>query len=307
MINWLYDHVEERSDTLEREICSASPTNHVSLPSLQSLMRKPAPYEEMKIPFWDDDHISKQMLSAHLNPDSDGASRRLDFIDRSVAWIQEQIPPKGYPTLLDIGCGPGIYAERFAKCGYRVTGVDFSRRSIRYARENALKNDLEITYLFQNYLQLDIDQQFDLCTMIYCDYGVLSKENRRKLLQHVYRHLKPNGIFIFDAFSLNYYKKYEEKNTWEYCSNGGFWSEKEYLVLNRFSRYPDHIILDHYTVMTEGKTAPYYIWNTCFSPQELKQEVEEIGFITCGVFGDVAGSSCSETSDTIALILKKLE
>ena len=77
------------------------------------------------------------MLKAHLDPEFDGASRKLDFIEKSVAWITERIPPADYPLLLDIGCGPGIYAEMFTKKGYQVTGVDFSKRSIDYAQQSA--------------------------------------------------------------------------------------------------------------------------------------------------------------------------
>ncbi|MGE5494383.1 MAG: methyltransferase domain-containing protein [Burkholderiales bacterium] len=35
--------------------------------------------------------------------------------------------PVKRPRLLDLGCGPGIYAELFAKKGFCVTGVDFSQ------------------------------------------------------------------------------------------------------------------------------------------------------------------------------------
>ncbi len=52
----------------------------------------------------------------------------------------------GYPLLFDIGCGPGIYAEKFARQGYYVTGIDFSKRSIDYAKNSALKQGLDISY-----------------------------------------------------------------------------------------------------------------------------------------------------------------
>lgn len=35
---------------------------------LLNATKKPALYEDMKIPFWGDEHISSQMLLAHLNP-----------------------------------------------------------------------------------------------------------------------------------------------------------------------------------------------------------------------------------------------
>ena len=101
--------------------------------NLLTIFERPPLYKKMEIPFWDDEHISLQMLKAHLNPDFDGASRKLDFINKSVNWIARIAQPSEYNELLDIGCGPGIYAEKFARFGYSVTGIDFSRRSISYA------------------------------------------------------------------------------------------------------------------------------------------------------------------------------
>ncbi|WP_339219790.1 hypothetical protein [Paenibacillus sp. FSL H8-0332] len=43
-------------------------------------------------PFWNDGHISKQMLEAHLNPDWEAASRRHSDIDCSVKWLSRLIP-----------------------------------------------------------------------------------------------------------------------------------------------------------------------------------------------------------------------
>lgn len=62
--------------------------------SLEAICGRPKRYEEMEIPFWDDEHISKQMLAAHLAPDFEGASRKLDFIRQSVDWKAKRPPPR---------------------------------------------------------------------------------------------------------------------------------------------------------------------------------------------------------------------
>ena len=106
----------------------------------QALIRAlalPPLYARTARAFWDDEHISAQMLKAHLAPDVEAASRRHEFIERSARWIAQLQPPERYPALTDFGCGPGLYAERFARAGYRVTGIDCSRRSIDYARRSA--------------------------------------------------------------------------------------------------------------------------------------------------------------------------
>lgn len=127
------------------------------LTELTPLFKKPPLYTKTEIPFWDDEHISLQMLNAHLNPNYDGASRKLEFIEKSVDWISKILPSEHYPSVLDIGCGPGLYTERYAKKGYRVVGVDFSHRSINYAQMSAKRKGLPIDYFYQDYLNLSLD------------------------------------------------------------------------------------------------------------------------------------------------------
>jgi len=127
------------------------------------------------------------MLEAHLNPQEEAATRRHEFLDRSVQWISKIAPPSRYKSLLDLGCGPGLYAQRFHEAGYSVTGVDFSRRSIAYAIEQAKLLGSAIEYHYQNYLTMNYRNQFDVVTLIYCDYAVLPLADRLLLLKRIYK------------------------------------------------------------------------------------------------------------------------
>ena len=60
---------------------------------------KPKIYEPSTSKFWDDEHISKGMLEAHLNPEWDAATRNHQFITKSVEWIASIANPLQYPEL----------------------------------------------------------------------------------------------------------------------------------------------------------------------------------------------------------------
>lgn len=268
-------------------------------------LEKPPLYAKSESVFWNDEYISKRMLNAHLDPESEGASRKLDFIEESVAWIKSLINPADYPTLLDIGCGPGIYAERFAGEGYQVMGIDFSKRSIDYASESALRKKLHITYLFQDYLQMDLGKKFDFGTMIYCDYGALSTSERQIIMRKVYRHLKPGGKFLLDVFGVAKYEAFSEGQTWEICKGNGFWREGSYLEMNGLYKYPNHVTLEQTSVISNNEIKTYYIWNTCFTKEKLIDEAREAGFQVAGIWGDVAGRPYQKDGGTIAILLEK--
>ncbi|WP_455716733.1 class I SAM-dependent methyltransferase [Anaerosporobacter sp.] len=266
---------------------------------------KPPIYTKTKVEFWNDEYISKQMLKAHLDPEFDGASRKLDFIEKSVAWIKDIVPPSNYPLLLDVGCGPGIYAEKFTQMGYHVTGIDFSKRSINYARQSALNKDLNISYFYQNYLEMDLKKSFDFATMIYCDYGALSTNDRQVIMRKIYHHLKPGGKLLLDVFSITKFCDFKEQQTWEVCHKDGFWRADEYAELNGFYKYSDNVTLKLISIISKNEITPYYLWDTYFSKESLVQEAESIGFKICGVFSDVAGSIYQAESDTIAILFDK--
>lgn len=273
--------------------------------SISKTLEKPPLYTKSAQAFWNDLHISGQMLKAHLDPCFEGASRKLNFMNASAAWIKELVPPSEYPTLLDIGCGPGIYAEQFAKAGYQVTGIDFSERSIAYAQSSARRLSLDIKYLYQDYLAMELDAMFDFATMIYCDYGALSAADRGIIMDKIYRHLKPGGCFLLDAFTMASCRNFQEKQTWELCPAGGFWREEAYLALNGFYQYTDNVTLEQISIFTGDCEAAYYLWTTYFAKETLNQEAVDAGFRFVGVFGDVAGTPYREDSPTIAMLFKK--
>ncbi|MEL7602020.1 MAG: class I SAM-dependent methyltransferase [Bacillota bacterium] len=271
---------------------------------IQYLSERPAAYAPGTSKFWDDPHISKGMLEAHLDPDMEAATRRLEFVQRSAAWIARTANPAQRPRLLDLGCGPGIYAELFHSHGFDVTGMDLSPRSIAYATEHAAAQQADIRYVCGNYLDVDFDRALDVITLIYCDFGVLSPADRTRLLEKVYRALKPGGLFIADVCTMKQYAGQEEKNTWSF-ENGGFWSKNPYGCLYSFCYYDNRIILDRYVVVEENSVRCFNIWNHGFLPEEIEADCKAAGFETVSLFGDVAGGRLTEDSKAICAVARK--
>ncbi len=272
---------------------------------LKKYITKPQLYTPSTNKFWDDEHISKGMLEAHLNPDLEAASRKHEFLDKSVNWISKIAPSSQYKLLLDLGCGPGLYAERFKNAGYCVTGMDFSKRSIEYAKEQTLINKSNIEYHYQNYLTINYIEQFDVITLIYCDYAALSFMDRLTLLKKVYQALKPGGKFIFDVFTPVMRKA--ESHLWQYSDKGGFLSEKSHICLESVYQYDDEdkTELRQYIVITEDAVNCYNIWDHFFTRDALLPEIQAIGFSTFEFYGDIAGKEFSQTGETICGVITK--
>ncbi len=275
------------------------------LGQLAPYLERPTLYAQSSHKFWDDAHISKGMLAEHLNPASDGATRNHQFVARSAAWIAEQFTPKNYPILLDLGCGPGIYAEKFAIAGYDVTGIDLSVRSIDYAQQHIESKPYQATYVCRNYLTLDDEDAFDIITLIWCDYGVLPPEDRSTLLKNIYRALKDGGVLIFDVFTTQRYASIEEQKHYAYFPTEGFWHPEEHLCLHATFRFDGNITLNQAIVVTNDAPRCYNIWERYFTQTELQEELKQAGFAHIDFYGDVAGATCQAESHTLCAVAHK--
>ena len=201
---------------------------------LQEYLKRPALYERTPELFWNDPHLAKQMLEAHINPNTDAASRKLEFIKSCADWIASLGFPKD-SALLDIGCGPGLYTKQFAERGFQVTGMDFSENSIAYAREH----DPDSNYILQNYLEMDFENEFEIITLIYYDYGALIPDERINLLGRIQKALKPGGLFLLDVYTPLRSNDKRDSTSWDISPNGGFISEKPHICLNAEYYYDD--------------------------------------------------------------------
>ena len=111
-------------------------------------------------------------------------------------------------------------------------------------------NKSNIAYYYQNYLTIDYTEQFDVITLIYCDYAPLSITDRLILLRKVYQVLKPNGKFIFDVFTPLMRKA--ENRSWYYSEESGFWNKKPHIPFSTFEVQ----VIDPIYGCEDGETFP---------------------------------------------------
>ena len=275
---------------------------------LEKINARPKPFEfYTAADLWTDEHTSQQMLQFHLNADIDLSSRNHAFIDRSAEWIISRFNVGPDTAVADFGCGPGLYTTRLAKTGADVTGIDFSQRSIDYAKITAFENNLDIFYHCQNYLDFDTDKRFDLIIMIFCDFCALSPQQRKALLKKYHTFLKPGGFLLMDVHSLNIFNQKEESATYELNQLNGFWSPNKYYgFVNTFKYDKEKVSLDKYTIIEADRIRTVYNWLQYYSKESLTQELAENGFTAQKFFANVAGDPFDPNANDLAVIAGKV-
>jgi 2-polyprenyl-3-methyl-5-hydroxy-6-metoxy-1,4-benzoquinol methylase len=274
---------------------------------LKEINSRPAPFQFYTADdLWANEHTSKQMLEYHLNESIDVSSRNKNFIESSVKWIASHFGVNNSTEIADFGCGPGLYTTRLAERGALVTGIDFSERSLKHAKQVAAQKGLDINYVETNYLDFDTTDQFDLIMMIMCDLCALSPEQRNIMLSKFHLLLKPGGAVLLDVYSLNSFNQKEETATYELNQLNGFWSPDDYYCfVNTFKYEKEKVILDKYTIIEKTRKRVVYNWLQYFSADSLRKEFEENGFKVKEVYSDVAGKAFSSESREIAIVARK--
>ncbi|MFC1765753.1 class I SAM-dependent methyltransferase [Planctomycetota bacterium] len=274
---------------------------------LVKINRRPEPFQFYTAnELWTEEHTANQMLAYHLNDKVDASSRNSKFIEESVEWIVSHFHVDKNTAIADFGCGPGLYANRLAERGASVTGIDFSDNSLRYARKIAADKGLKTNYVHADYLGFETTSQFDLIIMIMCDFGVLSPEQRKTLLNKFNSLLKPGGSVLLDVHSLNYFKQKEESASYELNQLNGFWSpDDNYCFVNTFKYEQEKVMLDKYTIIEAARKRVVYNWFQCYDDASLKAEFEDNGFKVEEIYSDVAGKTFVSDSVEIAIVAKK--
>lgn len=97
--------------------------------------------------------------------------------------------------LLDLACGNGYLARRFARMGAEVTGVDASAPIVERARARELAQPLGITYHVADTARLTMvdDAGVDI---VACNMALMDIEDAAGTIREVGRILRPGGRFV---------------------------------------------------------------------------------------------------------------
>ena len=149
-----------------------------------------------------------------------------------VEWIinENASPDKNKKIrILDIGTGTGCIAISLAKNlpNAEVFGVDVSKKAIETAKRNAIRNDVEVTFMLLNILETDeFTCQFDIIVSNPPYVRNLEKVEIKKNVLDYEPHL---ALFVEDSDPLIFYRKIASL-----AQNGLLKNGKMYFEINQY-------------------------------------------------------------------------
>lgn len=130
--------------------------------------------------------------------DLQGQSR---WSERMVAFIHDLLPRYDATPrhVLDLACGTGAAALRFAALGYAVTGIDGAAPMLAIARQKAANAGAAIQFDQQDMRAFAAAEPVDLLTCFYDSLNYLTDPaDLARTFAGMRRALVPGGIAIFD-------------------------------------------------------------------------------------------------------------
>jgi SAM-dependent methyltransferase len=249
-----------------------------SLRRIYDRPQPPVPWEHGGNLPWDEPSFSERMLREHLDQTHGAASRPAVEIRAQVERMWDWLDLEPGKRLLDVTCGPGLYAAEFARRGLSVTGIDFSPASIAYARDHC--RGLPCEFVQGDVRDMDFaGREFDAAIYLYGQFTVLQPEESRSVLDRIGQALRAEARLLLEVLDEEQFDKQDD--TWWYTDKGGLWGDFPFLHLGE--RHWDEqqraaVERFHILNLSTGELQVYGLADQAYTASQVQEMLEGAGF-----------------------------
>jgi len=265
----------------------------------------PKPWAEgEKIP-WNDPEFSRRMLKEHLSQKHDAASRRTTTIRKHVDWIHSFVLDGVPSRILDLGCGPGLYAARLASLGHACRGVDFSPASIEYAVKHAPEN---CSYILGDIRTTDFGSGYDLVMLIFGEFNVFRPDDARLILRKAHAALNPGGKLLLEVTTFDaVYEIGNQPATWYSAENELFADEPHLCLMESFWNNDQSVAIERYYILdaASGEVTRYAASTQAYTEEQFREMLYNVGFSAVEIYPSLLGKENPSQRELFVLLAHK--
>ncbi|MCA9937592.1 MAG: class I SAM-dependent methyltransferase [Anaerolineales bacterium] len=262
---------------------------------------------------WNDPDFSRRMLREHLDQSHGAASRQDEERARQIAWLWQKLGLETGSRVLDLTCGPGLYAVALARQGCQVLGIDFSPASIAYAHSLAASAGVTDRCRF---CEQDVaawspeaageTASFDAALFLYGQLAVFPRETARQLLQTAARALKPGGKLCVELLNPDRVDKAD--STWWFTDDQGLWGDAPFLHLGeRFWDEAAQTSVERFQVLhlQTGQFDEITLCDQVYTSEEMTGMMRQAGFADVTVFPAWDGLPLYDAAEWLVYVARK--
>lgn len=251
---------------------------------------------------------NKEYLSIYVDVDDPAINAR------QVSFVLQKAKPRKQAEILELACGYGRHAIEFARRGYQVTGLDYSKHFIGLGKKAAKDQGVKVNFIQGDMRHLSSIKAFDLVTCLFTSFGYFENEkDHGNVFYRIARSLKPHGTFVLDLTNTVDLVARIAKDGLVDKKTGLLTSVKTARLSNGLD-VTSELAFDPKTMRRtlvrswkeSGKKRSYSASVRLFMLPEIQHLLEENGLGFKGVWGDYDGSKYSYSSPRMIVLAQKL-
>jgi 2-polyprenyl-3-methyl-5-hydroxy-6-metoxy-1,4-benzoquinol methylase len=233
---------------------------------------------------WFEDWFNHPLyLKVYSHRDDSEANLCVETILRITGFdhAQEQV------SVLDIACGAGRHAFAFARRGLHVTANDLSRFLLGTAENEAIKEELPITFSGCDMRAINLDRQFDLVVQLFSSFGYFETDAEdRTVVRNVKTMLSQDGWYVLDLLNPSWLRRHFVPRTEKTAG--------ELSIIEERTLSSDRVVKRIDIRDADGHELSFTESMRLFSPERISGLLESEGLEVIRIAGDYRGSDFDE-------------
>lgn len=226
----------------------------------------------------------------------DGMNTNMDDLPFYKRWLSKNKNAR----ILELCCGSGRLTLPLAKDGHNITGIDYTVSMLAKAKTKASNASLDIEFIEADMRTFELSEQYDLIFIPFNSvHHLYTNEDLFQTLKAVKKHLKKDGIFIFDCFNPNMPFMVaggkELKEIAQYTTDDG-----RKVMIKEIMHYESHTQINRiawHFFINDTFDSIQNVDMRMFFPQELDAYLQWNGFNILHKFGSFDEEVFTNTSD----------
>lgn len=227
-----------------------------------------------------------------------------------LQFYKNWMPKETNAEILELCCGSGRLTIPLAKEGIKIVGVDNSKSMLDQAKTKAENEKLDIHFIEADIRNLSLNNQYDLIFIPFNSiHHLYDNQDLFDTFRVVEKHLKNDGLFIFDCYNPNiqYITEAEKaKNKIaEYITK-----DNRKVIIEQTMKYESNTQINriewHYFINDKFHSIQNLDMRMYF-PQELDTYLQVSGFSILHKFGDFMENLFSHKSEKQIFVCRKIK
>jgi len=229
------------------------------------------------------------------------------YIKKGVSFIKEILNLGKGVKILDLCCGQGRHLVPLAKMGYRMTGLDLSKKALALLEKELRSKKIKARIIRSDMRKIPFKNEFDAVINMFTSFGYLENDYENlRVLKAVNKALKPGGKFLIDVINRDWLingdrlsRNFSSKH-WDKRGNLLILEERNYDFKTKRQ------IVKIWILDKKGKWHKTAYSLRLYSLSEMRNNLNKVGFKIIKVYGStVEKQKFTKNSHRLVILARK--